>query len=158
MDAAYNVMAVHRMMCRRSCMSILVLGELLPEGGFAAGEEGVFAGVPAQEMRGLGVEAMVFAGGPDFVEQEGAGDFEGAVQVVGEAAFFAAGGGDEGAEFCFEDEVLAFLGAEDDDQGAMVAGIVLQSKEKKSRREAVASHNTPNERFSRGGGALASPG
>src|SRR6266404_1151525 len=101
MDAAYNVMAVHRMMCRRSCMSILVLGELLPEGGFAAGEEGVFAGVPAQEMRGLGVEAMVFAGGPDFVEQEGAGDFEGAVQVVGEAAF---------------------LGAEDDDQGYGVLG------------------------------------
>ena len=122
MGAAYNVMAVHRMMCRRSCMSILVLGELLPEGGFAAGEEGVFAGVPAKEMRGLRVKTMMFAGGPDFVEQEGAGDFEGAVQVVGEAAFFAAGGGDEGAEFCFEDEVLAFLGAEDDDQGYGVFG------------------------------------
>jgi len=73
-------------------------------------------------MRGLGVEAMVFAGGPDFVEEEGAGDFEGAVQVVGEAAFFAAGGGDEAAELGFEDEVLAFLGAEDDDEGYGVFG------------------------------------
>ena len=58
---------------------------------------------------------MVFTGGPDFVEQEGAGDFDGAMQVVGEAAFFAAGGGDEGAEFGFEEAFLAFLGAQDDD-------------------------------------------
>ncbi len=72
----------------------MTLGELLPEGGVARGEEGVFAGVPAEEMRSLGMKAMVFAGGPDFVEQEGAGDVEGAVQVVGEAAFLAAGGGD----------------------------------------------------------------
>jgi hypothetical protein len=73
---------------------VTVLGDLGPEGGVAPSEEGVFAGVPAEEMRGLGVEAMMFAGSPDFVEQEGAGDFEGAVQVVSEAAFFAAGGGD----------------------------------------------------------------
>src|SRR5260370_33890369 len=90
MDAAYNVMAVHRMMCRRSCMSILVLGGLLPEGGFAAREEGVFAGVPPQEMRGLGVQAMGLAGCPHFVEQGGAGGFDGAVQVGSEAAFFPA--------------------------------------------------------------------
>src|SRR5258707_2669113 len=120
MDAAYNVMAVHRMMCRRSSMSILVLGELLPEGGFAAGEEGVFAGVPAQEMRGLGVEAMVFAGGTDFVEQEGAGDFEGAVQVVGEAAFFAAVGGGETAGVRFEDAVTDCLCARGDNHGFCV--------------------------------------
>jgi hypothetical protein len=73
-------------------------------------------------MLGLGVQAMVFAGGPDFVEQEGAGDFEGAVQVVGEAAFFAAGGGDERAKFGFEQRLLAFLGAEDDGQGYGVFG------------------------------------
>jgi hypothetical protein len=48
------------------------------------------------------------------VEQEGAGDFEGAVQVVGEAAFFSAGGRDEGAQFGFEEELLALFGAEDD--------------------------------------------
>jgi hypothetical protein len=101
---------------------LLLLSELLPEGDVAPGEERVLAGVPAQEMRGLGVQAMVFAGGPDFVEQEGAGDFEGAVQVVGEAAFFAAGGGDEGAEFGFEQRLLAFLGAEDDGQGYGVLG------------------------------------
>src|SRR5258708_3715589 len=122
MDAAYNVMAVHRMMCRRSCMSILVLVELLPEGGFAAGEDGVFAGVPAQEMRGLGVGWMVSAGGPAFVEKEGAGDLEGAVPVVGEAAFLAAGGGDGGAEFCFEEEFLAFFGGEDEARGPGVFG------------------------------------
>src|SRR5258708_1420370 len=122
MDAAYNAMAVHRMIFRWSCMSIPVLGELLPEGGIARGEEGVFAGVPAKEMRSLGVEAMVFAGDPDFVEQEGAGDVEGAVQVVGEAAFLAARRGDERAEFGFEQGLLAFLGAKDDDQGYSVFG------------------------------------
>ena len=85
-----------------------------PEGGVAGGEEGVFAGVPAQKMRGLHVKAMMLAGGPDFVKQEGAGDFEGAMQVIGEAAFFSAGGRDEGAQFGFEEELLAFFGAEDD--------------------------------------------
>jgi hypothetical protein len=98
------------------------LSELLPEGGFAAGEERVFAGIPAKEMRGFSVKAMMFAGGPDFVEQEGARDFEGAVQVVGEASFFAAGGGDQGAEFRFEQTFLTFLGSEDDSQGYGVFG------------------------------------
>jgi hypothetical protein len=91
-----------------------VLCELGPESGVAGGEESVFAGVPAEEVRRLSVKAMMFAGGPDFVEEEGTGDFEGAVQVVGEAAFFAAGGGDEGAEFGLEEWLLAFLGAEKD--------------------------------------------
>lgn len=89
---------------------------MLPEGRVARGEEGVLAGVPAKEVRGFGVQAMMFARGPDFVEQEGAGDVERAVQVVGEAAFFAACGADESAEFGFEEEFLARLGAQDDDQ------------------------------------------
>src|SRR4029077_5831362 len=38
---------------------------------------------------------------------------------------------------------------------AMVAGIVLQSGEKKRRREAVASHRIPNERLSRAGAQCA---
>src|SRR5258708_40285414 len=67
-------------------------------------------------MRRLHVKAMMLAGGPDFVEQEGAGDFEGAVQVVGEAAFFSAGGRDEGAQFGFEGAFLAFFGAGGDGQ------------------------------------------
>lgn len=99
-----------------------VLGDAGPEGGVAPGEEGVFAGVPAEEMRGLGVEAMMFARGPDFEEQKSAGDFDGAVQLVGEAAFFAAGRGDQGAAFGFEQAFLAFFGAEDDDQGYGVLG------------------------------------
>jgi hypothetical protein len=37
---------------------------------------------------------MMFAGGPDFVQQECAGNFERAVEIVGDAAFFAAGGWD----------------------------------------------------------------
>jgi hypothetical protein len=102
--------------------ALLLLSKLLPEGGVAPGEERVLAGVPAKEMRRLGVQAMVFAGGPDFVEQEGAGDFEGAVQVVGEAAVFAAGGGDERSKFGFEQRLLTFLGAEDDGQGYGVFG------------------------------------
>src|SRR5260370_22249212 len=122
MDAAYNAMAVHRLICRLSCMSIPVLGELLPEGGVAGGEEGVVGGVPAEEVRSLGMKAMVFAGGPDFVEQQGAGDFDSAMEVVSEAAFFAAGGGDERAEFGFEQGLLALLGAKDDDKGYGVFG------------------------------------
>jgi hypothetical protein len=66
-------------------------------------------------MRSLSVQAMMLAGGPDFVQEKGAGDVDGAVQVVSEAAFFAAGGREEGAEFGFEEEFLAFLGPEDDD-------------------------------------------
>jgi hypothetical protein len=58
---------------------------------------------------------MVLAGRPHFVKQEGAGDFVGAMEVIGEAAFFAAGGGNEGAELGFEERFLAGLGAEDDD-------------------------------------------
>ena len=61
------------------------------------------------------MKAMMLAGGPDFVEQEGAGDFEGAVQIVREAAFFSTSGRDEGSDFGFEEKFLAFLGAEDND-------------------------------------------
>jgi hypothetical protein len=73
-------------------------------------------------MRSLGVEAMVFAGGPDFVQQEGTGDVEGAMQVVSEAALFAASGADEGAEFGFEERLLSFLGAENDAERYGVLG------------------------------------
>src|ERR1700686_981897 len=52
------------------------LGELLPEGGVASREEGVFARVPAEEMRSFGVKAMMFTGGPDFMEEESAGRFD----------------------------------------------------------------------------------
>jgi len=42
---------------------------------------------------------MMVARSPHFVEQETVGRLDGAVQVVGDAAIFAAGGRDEGAEF-----------------------------------------------------------
>src|ERR1700719_509248 len=73
-------------------------------------------------MRGLHVKAMMLAGGPDFVEQEGAGDFEGAVQVVGEAAFFAARGSDQSAELRFKHAFLTFFGPEYNYQGYGVFG------------------------------------
>jgi hypothetical protein len=88
---------------------------MLPKGGVARCEEGVLAGVPAKEVRSFGVKAMMLASGPDFVQQESTGDVERAVQVVGEAAFFAACGADESAEFGFEEDFLARLGAQDDD-------------------------------------------
>jgi hypothetical protein len=95
----------------------LSLDELRPEADFAGSEEGVFASVPAKEMRGLGMEAMMFARSPDFVKQEGAGRFDGAMQIVSDAAFFAAGGGDQGADFGFEQGFLARLSAQHDNQG-----------------------------------------
>jgi len=92
------------------------LDELLPEGGVTSGEEGVLACIPAEEVRSLGVETVMIARGPDFVQKESAGRVEGAVQVVGHAAFLAAGGADECPELGFEQTFLAFLGAEDNDQ------------------------------------------
>lgn len=81
-------------MQRGMYVAVRVLGELRPEGGVARGEQGVFAGVPAEEVWCAGVEAMMFAGSPDFVQEEGARNVDGAVQSVGEAAFFAARGSD----------------------------------------------------------------
>ena len=73
------------------------LRNLLPEGGFLRGEEGVLAGVPAEEMRGARVGGMVVTSGPDFVKEKRAGLIGAAVQVVLQAAFFLARGIDEGA-------------------------------------------------------------
>jgi hypothetical protein len=73
-------------------------------------------------MRPFGVKAVMVAGGPDFVEEKGARHVEGAVQIVGEASFFAASGSDQGAELGFEQAFLAFLGPEDDDKGHGVFG------------------------------------
>ena len=70
---------------------------LFPVGDFTGREKGVFAGVPAQEVGGVGVFGVGYAGGPDFVEEVGDGAFGGAVQVVGEAAIFFASGANEGA-------------------------------------------------------------
>jgi hypothetical protein len=63
---------------------------------------------------------MVLAGSPDFVEKEGAGLVDATVKVKSQAALFLARWGDERAKFGFEEDVLAFLGAEGDDQGDCV--------------------------------------
>lgn len=55
-------------------------------------------------------------GGPDFVQQKGARRIDGVMKVVDEAAFFAAGGPDQGAELGFEQALLTLLGSQDNHQ------------------------------------------
>jgi hypothetical protein len=64
-----------------------------------------------KEMGHPSVEAMILARGPDFVEQEGAAWLDRAMQVVSNAALFAASGRDQRAELPFEQGFLARLGA-----------------------------------------------
>jgi hypothetical protein len=90
--------------------------DLLPEGGVAGGEEGVLARVPAQEMGRACVGGVMFAAGPNFVQEEMPRLIGAAMEIVLEAAFFLAGGADEGAEFGFEQEILAFSGAQEHDE------------------------------------------
>jgi hypothetical protein len=68
-------------------------------------------------MGRAGVGGMVFAGSPDFVEKESAGLVGATMQVESQATLFLARWREERAKFGFEEEVLAFLGAESDDQG-----------------------------------------
>ena len=67
-------------------------------------------------MGRAGVRGMVLAGSPDFVEKEGAGLVGAPMQVKSEAPLFLARWCDERAEFGFEEDVLAFLGAESNDK------------------------------------------
>ena len=94
----------------------------MPEGGFPGGEKRILAGVPAEEMRRAGVRGVVVAGFPDFVEEEGSGLIRAAVQIELQAAFFLPGRGNERAKFGLEEQVLAFLGPHDHDQGDGVPG------------------------------------
>ena len=88
----------------------------MPEGGFAGGEEGILAGVPAEEMGCAGVGGVVVAGFPNFVEEKIAGLLCAAMKIELQAAFFLAGRSEEGAEFGFEEEMLTFFGAHHDDE------------------------------------------
>jgi len=89
---------------------------LLPEGRIARSEQRVFAGVPTQKMRGAGMSGVVFAAGPDFVEEKSAGLVSAAVQVVLEAAFLFARGADQGAQLGFEQRFLTIAGAKQNDE------------------------------------------
>jgi hypothetical protein len=93
------------------------LSDLLPKGGIARGEERILASVPAEEMRGARVGDVMFPTFPDLMEKKRAGLIGAAVQIVLQAAFFLARRGNEGAEFRFEEQVLAFLGTEKHDEG-----------------------------------------
>ena len=87
----------------------------MPKGGFAGSEKRIFAGVPAQEVRGFGVCSVVVAGFPDFMKEKLPGLIGGAMQIVLQAAFFFARWADESAEFRFQQKVLAFFGTQGDD-------------------------------------------
>lgn len=65
---------------------------------------------------------VMFAAGPDFVEQEGAGLVGAAMQIVLQAAFLFARGAYEGAQLGFEEELLALFGAQRDDQSESAFG------------------------------------
>ena len=78
------------------------LDDLLPEGDLPRAEQGVFAGVPAEEMRSFGVGRVVRASGPDFVEKEETEIIKGMMQIILQAAFLFAGGREERANLCFE--------------------------------------------------------
>jgi hypothetical protein len=88
---------------------------LLPEAGVARGEEGILSGVPTEEVGRVDVARVGFAAGPDFVEQVGSWGFCRAMQVVSEAAVFFACGAYQGAEFGFEEHLLAVAWAKLDD-------------------------------------------
>jgi hypothetical protein len=98
-----------------------LLGDLVPGGGLAGGEEGVFASVPAEEVGSLVVSGVMIAGFPDFVQEIHAGLIGAAVEIVLKAAFFLARGMDESAELSFEEQILAFACAQgnDDCNGAL---------------------------------------
>jgi len=63
------------------------------------------------------VGGVVLAGSPDFVEKESAGLVGASVKIEAQAAHFIARRRDQRAEFGFAEHVLAFLGAQRDDQG-----------------------------------------
>jgi len=56
-----------------------------------------------------------FPAGPHFVQQECAGSVNRAVQIVAEAALFLARWPRQGAQFGFEQRLLAFARAQNDD-------------------------------------------
>ena len=60
-------------------MELCPLENLPPVRDVARGEEGVFAGVPSQEVWRVGVAGMSFAVGPNFIEEKSAGAFLGTV-------------------------------------------------------------------------------
>ncbi len=62
------------------------------------------------------MHAMMLARGPDFVQQQRPKRFDGAVEVVRDASFFAASRADQGAEFGLKQGLLPRLRAQEHDQ------------------------------------------
>jgi hypothetical protein len=94
----------------------------VPEGGFAGGKQCVLAGVPAEKVGRASVRGVVLAGSPDFMEKESAGLVDRTMKIEAQAASFLARGRDQRAKLGFQEHVLAFLGAESDDEGDCVFG------------------------------------
>jgi len=68
-----------------------------------------------------------FAGSPNFMQQEPAGDVNGAVQIVPQATVFFSRGTDKRAKFRFEQRLLAFASAQNDDERYSVLRELLVS-------------------------------
>jgi hypothetical protein len=73
-------------------------------------------------MLSFHVAAMMLASGPDFMEQEAFGWLDGAVKIIGDAAFLSSGGRDEGTKFRFEERFLARFGAQEYNQSHGILG------------------------------------
>jgi len=58
---------------------------------------------------------MMFARFPNLVKQERSGDIGSAVKVIGQAAFFAPRGSNQGSQFSLEQNLLARLGTQKHD-------------------------------------------
>ena len=99
--------------------------DLLPEGSVASRQERIFAGVPAEEMGRVGVLGVRISVFPNFVEQQCAGRVRGAIQIVTKAAVFFSSGRYHSAQFRFENRLLAFAGAQLNDQRNSIFGELL---------------------------------
>src|SRR6266403_1902475 len=103
--------------------------DLGPERGVATCEEGVFAGVPAQEVGGPGMKAMMLAAGPYFMQQKGGPRRRGAaVQIVPQAAIFAARRGNQRAQLRLEQTVLPIFGSQNHDECHGLLGQLARSR------------------------------
>jgi len=102
--------------------------DLGPERGVATCEEGVFAGVPAQEVEGLGMKAMMLAAGPYFMQQKGPRRRGAAVQIVPQAAIFAARRRNQRAQLGLEQTVLPIFGSQNHDECHSLFGQLARSR------------------------------
>ena len=82
------------------------LDDVTPEGRFLGGQQGVLAGVPAEEVGSADVGAVIVAAGPDFVDHIGPRLISGGVKIVLQTACLLAGGTGKSAKLGLQKELL----------------------------------------------------